>query len=191
MATGIDASGNVVGYAYNSSPQGVEIPADAIAVVFAPAQGSPTALASLSLSATDVAPGVIVQATVVIPTAAPVGGLSIFFLSTLIAVLPTPSAVVIPSGQTCASLSLSIGGAALQTPVTLRLLASDGTVSKTVPLTVTPVVNLSSLTVNPVEGGFATTGTIALGIPASFRLSPAPVVSVSTLTFSFPSVVGG
>ncbi len=251
VATGVDANGNVVGYAYNSSPQGVEIPADAIAVVFAPGQGSPTALASLSLSASDVAPGAVVQATVTIPTAAPAGGLSISFLSTNTAVLPTPASIVIPSGQTTASVGLSIGGATLQSPVTLRLLATDGTVSKTSPLTVTPIVNLASVSVNPVEGGFGTTGTIALSIPAqiggatvtlssgntalatvpasvtiaqgatsisfaaattavtvattvpvtavfhgqsitaSLALSPAPVVSVSGLTFSFPSVVGG
>lgn len=251
LATGIDASGNVVGYAYNAFAQGVDIPADAIAVVFAPGQGSPTALASLSLSATNVAAGAVVLATVSIPTAAPAAGISISFLSTNPAVLPTPAAVTIPSGQTSASLSLTVAGANLQTPTTLKLLASDGTVSKSSPLTVSPVVNLSAMTLNPTEGGFNAAGTISLSIPAqiggamvtltssnpalalvpasvtlpqgatsigfavittsvsvatnvavtavfngqiitaSLALSPSPVVGISALTFSFPSVVGG
>ncbi len=251
VATGIDVNGNVVGYAYNTFVQGVEIPPDAIAVVFAPGQGSPTALASISLASGNVAPGAVVQGTVSIPSPAPAAGVAISFLSTNTAVLSTPAAVTIPAGQTSAAFSVTAGGATLQVPTTLKLFATDGTVSKSAPLTITPVVNLSSVTINSVEGGFSTTGTIALSIPAqaggatvtltsdnpalaavpasvtlplgttsisfpvttssvaaattvpvtasfngqtistSVVLSPAPVVAVSALTFSFPSVVGG
>jgi hypothetical protein len=251
VATGVDPNGNVVGYAYNTFVQGLEIPPDAIAVVFAPGQGSPTALSSISLGSANVAPGAVVQGSVSIPTAAPASGVSISFFSTNAAVLPAPATLTIPAGQTSAAFSIQTGGAALQTPTTVKIYASDGTVSKSAPLTITPIVNLSSVTLNSVEGGFSTTGTIALSIPAqaggaavtltsgnpalaavpasvtlplgttsmsftvttssvgaattvpvtavfngqtintSVALSPAPVVAVSSLTFSFPSVVGG
>jgi hypothetical protein len=251
VATGVDSNGNVVGYAYNTFMQGMDVPPDAIAVVFAPGQGSPTALSSLSLSSSNVAPGAVLQGTVSIPAVAPATGVTISFLSTNTAVLPTPGTVTIPAGQTSTAFSIVVGGATLQTPATVKLYASDGTVSKSAALTVTPVVNLTSVGINPVEGGFNTTGTIALSIPAqlggatltltsgnpalatvpasitlpqgttstsfsvttksvtvattvpvqavfngqtittSVALSPAPVVSVSSLVFSFPSVVGG
>ena len=40
VATGIDANGNVVGYAYNTPVYGLAVPPDAIAVVFAPGDDS-------------------------------------------------------------------------------------------------------------------------------------------------------
>ena len=50
VATGIDADGNVVGFAYNTPTSGYAIPADAIAVVFAPGQNGSAAVNSLTVS---------------------------------------------------------------------------------------------------------------------------------------------
>ena len=251
VATGIDANGNVVGYAYNTFNQGMDIPPDAIAMIFAPGQGAPAALSSLTLLPGNIAPGGVLQGTVSIPSPAPAAGVGVSFVSADQTLIPAPTAITIPAGQTSSTFSIATGGAALQVPSMTKLIATDGTTSRSAMVTLTPVVNLSSVTINPVEGGFSTTGTIALSIPAqaggaivtltsgnptlaavpasvtlalgsttasftvsttsvsatttvpvtatfggrtinsSVIVSAAPVVSVSAVTFSFPSIVGG
>ncbi len=251
VATGVDANGNVVGFAYNKFVYGVDIPADAIAVIFAPGAASSTALSAFTVTPANAAPGAVLQATASIPTPAPAGGVIISFVSTNAILLPTPAPVTIAAGQTSASFTMNAGGNALQFPTSAKLYATDGAVSRYGLVMVTPVVNLSSMNINPVEGGFSTTGTINLSIPAqaggatialssgdptkavvpasitlplsattasftvtttsaatsttvpvtatfngqtmttSVTLSPAPVVGVSAVTFSFPSAVGG
>jgi hypothetical protein len=167
VATGIDANGNVVGYAYNGAhPYGLSIPAGSIAVVFAPGAPSPTQLASIALSAANVTPGDTVDGVVTLGGAAPAGGTTISFLSTNPSLAPTPTTVVIPEGQISAAFTLTAGGATLLVPTSLKIYATDGAVSQATPLTVTPRVNLSALSLNTVEGGFSTNGTISLNIPA-------------------------
>lgn len=184
VATGIDANGNVVGYAYNGAhPYGLAIPAGAIAVVFAPGAPAPVQLASLTLDATNVAPGAIVQGQVTLGSPAPAGGVSIQFLSTATALVPTPASIVIPEGETTATVSVPTAGATLTTPTSLKLYATDGAVSRATSLTLTPVVKLASVLGNTVEGGFNTTGTVSLNIPA--QLGGASVA----LTSGEPSLV--
>ena len=77
VATGVDINGNVVGYAYNAPPSGTAMPADAIAVIFAPGAASPYVLQSVTLSSSNVAPGAFVQGAVTIGAPAPVGGVTI------------------------------------------------------------------------------------------------------------------
>ncbi len=166
VATGMDVDGNVVGFAYNSWLQGIFVGGDAIAVVFAPGPASPTALSSLTADVTSVAPGGTLNVTVSLGTAAPAGGISITFLSNNVALAGTPAAVTIPEGQTSATVPVSVLGSTLAFPTSFRLFASDGTVSKSIALTVKPVVNLTGMTVNAVEGGFSTYGSIVLSIPA-------------------------
>jgi hypothetical protein len=166
VATGVDINGNVVGYAYNLPPAGAAIPADAIAVIFAPGAASPFALSSLTLTSSNVAPGAFIQGTVSLASPAPAGGVTISFLATNATVLPTPFPVTIPAGQTSQAFSFVAGGATLQVPASMNLYATDGTVRKGVGLTVTPVVNLAGITANAVEGGFPTGGTVTLSIPA-------------------------
>ncbi len=166
VATGVDANGNIVGYAYNGYSSGLSIPTGAVAVVFAPGAAPAVGLASITVSPTSVAPGDAVQVTVAVGAAAPAGGLNLSFLSTAPAILPTPAAVQIPEGESSVSFALTAGGATLMGPSSLKLYATDGTVSSAAPLTIVPVVNLTSLTANPVEGGFSTYGAINLSIPA-------------------------
>ncbi len=183
VATGVDAAGNVVGYAYNNLGFNGAVPADAIAVVFAPGAAAPYALSSVTMSASNVAPVTSVTVTVTLSAAAPADGAAITFLSTDTTTLPTPASITIPGGQTSASFPVLIGGAALQVPETLKLYASDGAVRKFAAIAVTPVVTVSTMTVNAVEGGFSTSGTVTLGIPAQAG------GAVISLTASNPTLV--
>ena len=167
VATGIDANGNVVGYAYNGAhPYGLAIPAGAIAVVFAPGAAPASQLASLTLSSSNVAPGDTVQVQASLGGAAPAGGVTLQFLSSNTALVGTPISLVIPAGANSATFSATVAGSTLTTPTNLKIYASDGSMSRAATMTITPVVKLFSLTLNPVEGGFATVGTVSLNIPA-------------------------
>lgn len=195
VATGIDASGNVVGYAYNTPTTGLVVPPDAIAVVFAPGQLAPTAISTLTLSPPNAAPGDLVTGTVGIAAAAPAGGVNVTFLTPNGAVLPAPPAIVIPEGQSSAGFTLVAGGGTLQTPSLAKLYVTDGVTSRQANITVTPVVNVASVNVNPVEGGFATSGSVTLSIPAQAGgatvtlTSSSPFVTVPTsVTVPFGSV---
>jgi len=166
VATGIDANGNVVGYAYNTPTVGTVVPPDAIAVVFAPGAVAPSAVASLTLSPSNPAPGALVTGTVSLGGPAPAAGVTVSFLSGNSTLLPAPPPLMIPAGQTSASFSFIAGGAALQIPTLAKLYVTDGATSRQNSIVITPVVVLDALSVNPVEGGFATTGTVNVSIPA-------------------------
>lgn len=190
VATGIDANGNVVGYAYNSAhPYGLAIPSDAIAVVFAPGAPLPNQLASLSLSATNAVPGDTLQGVVTLGGPAGAGGVTIQFLSTLTTQLPTPASIVIPEGETSATFPVTTSGTGLTVPTSLKLYATDGAVSRAVGLTLTPRVDLSSLAVNTVEGGFSTSATIALTIPAQAGGATVALSSGNTALVTVPPTV--
>ena len=175
-ATGIDANGNVVGYAYNTPSSGLTIPADAIAVVFAPGQATST-LASLSLGTANPAPGAPIAVTLTLNQPAGAGGVTVTFVSTNPSLLPTPGALVVPGGQQSATFTLAAGGAGLQAPAVAKLYATDGSSSRQATATVTPIVSLSSVSVNAVEGGFLTNGTLSLTIPAQ---AGGAIVSLAT-----------
>lgn len=166
VATGIDANGNVVGYAYNGVANGLTVPNGAIAVVFAPGTAPAAGLSTITLAPSNVAPGDALQATIALAAPAPAGGVTLDFLSTSLNLLSTPASVVIPEGQSTALLTLAAGGATLTAPASGKLYVTDGILSRAATFTVTPVVKLSSLAANPVEGGFASRGTISLSIPA-------------------------
>ena len=183
IATGIDANGNVVGFAYNTPGYGLTVPADSIAVVFAPGVAPVSSISSITLSPSNVAPGSTIQATVTLGVAAPAGGLTLNFASTNLALLATPASVVVPEGLSSATLTLPILGSTLTAPAVAKLFAGDGVSSRNALLTVTPVVRLASVTVNPTEGGLTTYGTVNLNIPAQFG------GAVVSLTSSNPAVL--
>ena len=166
VATGVDADGKIVGYAYNTYVTGLGIPAGAIAVVWAPGSAPAAGLASLTLTPSTTAPGDTVQATATLGAAAPAGGVTLAFLSSNLALLPAPAGLVVPEGSTSASVPITTGGLTLTAPATAKLYATDGTASRSASVTLVPVVKVASLSVNPVEGGFTTTGTVSLNIPA-------------------------
>ncbi len=188
VATGVDAIGNIVGYAYNTPAQGLVVPADAIAVVFAPGPVSPSAVASVSLSQSNVAPGATVLATVTLGGPAPAAGITLNLITSNVALLPAPSTVFIPAGQTSSTFSFTAGGSALQTVTPVKLYATSGVSSRQASLLITPVVNVSSISVNPVEGGFSTSGTVNLSIPAQAGGALVTLSSASPL-LTLPSTV--
>ncbi len=192
VATGIDSTGNIVGYAYNTVSAGidtVEPPPGAIAVVFAPGPAPAAQLLSITVDAANVAPGALVTGTAALASAAPAGGASINFLSTNLAIAATPAAIVIPEGATSTSFSLPVTGATLTVPASFRIYGTDGAVAKFASITVTPIVNLSSVTVNPVEGGFATGGTVTLSIPAQGAGASVSLTSSNPALLSVPATL--
>ena len=183
VATGLDASGNVVGYAYNTFVAGAFMPSDAVAVVFAPGAAPATQLASITLASTNVSPGDTVQGTVALGGPAPAGGVTVSFLSLNTLLAATPAPVTILEGNSSAAFTLPTGGSALAVPTTFKVYANDGAVSRFASLTITPVVKLSSVSGNTVEGGFATYGAVILNIPAQLG------GAVVTLSSSNPALV--
>ncbi len=166
VATGMDVDGNVVGYAYNNLVQGLFVGGDSIAVVFAPGAAPASSLTSITLDKLSVNPGASMTATVTLATPAPAGGVTITFLSTDLTLAGTPAPVTIAEGQSSTSVPVLVLGSTLTAPKVFKLFASDGVISRSVSATVAPIVNISSITMNAVEGGFGSTGVVSLTIPA-------------------------
>lgn len=189
VATGIDANGNIVGYGYNAFQGGVSIQQGAVAVVFAPGAAPATQLASVTLDSANVVPGTTVQATVSLGGPAPAGGVNITFLSTSPLLVATPASLLIPEGDISATLALPTDGLTLSVPTNLKVYATDGAVSKFVTLTLTPVVRISNVTGNPVEGGFATYGAVTLSIPAQAGGAVVSLISGNTSLLAVPATL--
>lgn len=172
VATGIDADGNIVGYAYirpgpnYSHTFALPVSPWAVPVMWKRGPRPSGQLSSVTVTPADPAPGTTLQGQVTLEGTAPAGGVSISFLSTDTSLIAAPAALVIPEGESSATFSVSAGGNTLIRPQSLRLYATDGTVGPTAGITITPVIHLASLTVNAVEGGFPTTGSVSLDIPA-------------------------
>lgn len=183
-ATGVDETGNIVGYAYNTPPVGSGLPADAIAVMWIPGPPKPWAISSVSITPSSVAPGGSATGTVTLAGPAPAGGATITFLSTNTSVAPSPASIVIPEGQTSGTFPVTTNAAvSLTVPTAIGIWASDGAVSKFATLTVVPVVRLTGISITPVQGGLPTSGFVTLNIPAQ---SGGAAV---TLTSSYPTAV--
>ena len=76
VATGIDANGDVVGYAYKTLSNGSFVAAGAISVVFAPGHAAPGALDLIKLDTPNAAPGDAVTGLVTLGGPAPAGGVN-------------------------------------------------------------------------------------------------------------------
>ncbi|MBI3878447.1 MAG: hypothetical protein HY301_00065, partial [Verrucomicrobia bacterium] len=85
--------------------------------------------------------------------------------------------------------SIVTDGATLTAPTALKLYATDGTVSRAAGLTLTPVVKMASVSVNPVEGGFGTYGTVSLNIPAQFGGATVSLASGNTSLVAVPAAI--
>jgi hypothetical protein len=108
-------------------------------------------------------------------------------LSTAVNLLATPASVLIPEGESNIVFSAITGGSTLTGPASLKLYATDGSVSRVANLLLTPVVKMASVSANPVEGGFATYGTVALNIPAQFGGASVSLSSGDTSLVSVPA----
>ncbi|MET0623713.1 MAG: hypothetical protein ABW250_12085 [Pyrinomonadaceae bacterium] len=198
-ATGIDAEGNVVGWAGRGSSD----PANVHAVMWKPVAADAVLARSLVLSPSNVVGGDAARATVTLTRPAPQGG-AVVTLARAIAT-PTagsaapvtvemPSTVNVAEGETSASFDIQTGVTTLNgfsRAVLVEIQAAYGGTTPTATLTVAPPLSLSSLSVTPgsVAGGANATATIALNgvAPAGGALvaltsdSPAAVVPSSVL----------
>jgi hypothetical protein len=198
-ATGIDAAGNIVGWASKGSP---DIAANVHAVMWV--QGAPSVAFALSLNQNNIVGGEAVQASVTLNQPAPVGG-AVVNLSNVItpppgvtAALPLtvtmPSSVTIVEGQTSASFTVGTSVTTLtgfDRAYLLDVQAAYGGTTQTATLTVNPPFYVSSLSITPgnVVGGNAATGTITLNRTAPFGGSLVALSSNSAAALSPASVL--
>ncbi|HJQ34080.1 MAG TPA: hypothetical protein VJ866_18015 [Pyrinomonadaceae bacterium] len=170
-ATGIDAAGNVVGWAVKGSSNGT---ASVHAVMWVPSDAASNFSQGVVLSQSSVTAGDSVQATVTLSQPAPAGGAVVNLAGvagTSAVTFQLPSSVTVNEGETSASFNVSTGATTLAgftRPALVDIQAAYGDTTQTASLAVAPPLSLTSLGVAPgnVTGGTNVTGTITLSGPA-------------------------
>jgi hypothetical protein len=170
-ATGIDAAGNVVGWAIKGSPDGTT---GAHAVMWAPSDAAPNFSQGVGLSQSSVVAGESVQVSVTLNQPAPAGGALVNLagvVNTPAVTFQMPPSVTVVEGDTSASFTVSTNATTLTgftRPALLDIQASYGDTTQTASLAVAPPLSLSSMGVAPgnVTGGTNVTGTVILSGPA-------------------------
>jgi hypothetical protein len=172
-ATGIDASGNVVGWASRGPSSD---PANVRAVMWVPGAAGAAFAQTLSLSRSDIVGGDSVQATVTLSQPAPEGGALVTLTRTIASPTATastpitvtmPTTVTVAGGESAASFDISTGVTTLNgfsRAYLIDIQATYGGTTPTAMLTVNPPLYLSTLTVAPgsVAGGNTATATVTL-----------------------------
>jgi hypothetical protein len=167
-ATGIDAAGNVVGWATTGNP------ASTHAVMWVPSEAAPNFSQGVGLSQSSVVAGDSVQATVTLSQPAPAGGAVVNLagvVNTAAVTVQMPASVTVAEGDTSASFTVSTNATTLAgftRPALVDIQAAFGDTTQTAPLAVAPPLSLTSLGVAPgnVTGGTNATGTVTLSGPA-------------------------
>jgi hypothetical protein len=170
-ATGIDAAGNVVGWAVKGSANGT---ASTHAVMWVPSDAAPNFSQGVALSQSSVVAGDSVQATVTLSQPAPAGGAVVNLagvVNTAAVTFQMPSSVTVVEGETSASFTVSTAATTLTgftRPALLDIQAAYGDTTQTALVAVAPPLSLTSLGVAPgnVTGGTNATGTVTLSGPA-------------------------
>jgi hypothetical protein len=200
-ATGIDAAGNVVGWA-SRGPS--DVPANVHAVLWKPVASDAVFAQALSLSRPSVTGGEGTQANVTLSRPAPQGGAVVALSRTVASPAATnaappltvemPSSVTVAEGESSASFNIqtnvtTLSGFDRAIPVDVQ--ASFGGTTATATLTVNPPLSLSSLAVTPgsVAGGGAATGTVTLNGVAPAGGALVTLTSDSPAATVPPSVV--
>jgi hypothetical protein len=170
-ATGIDAAGNVVGWAVKGSANGT---ANVHAVMWVPSDAAPNFSQGVGLSQSSVVAGDSVQVNVTLSQPAPAGGAVVNLagvVNTTAVTFQMPPNVTVNEGDTSASFTVSTAATTLAgftRPALLDIQAAFGDTTQTALLAVAPPLSLSSLGVAPgnVTGGTNVTGTVTLSGPA-------------------------
>jgi hypothetical protein len=176
-ATGIDAAGNVVGWAVKGSADGT---ASTHAVMWVPSDAAPNFSQGVGLSQSSVVAGESVQVTVTLSQPAPVGGALVNLAGVDSApgvtgasavTFQMPASVTVAEGDTSVSFTVSTDATTLANftrPYLLDIQAAFGDTTQTALLAVAPPLSLSSLGVAPgnVTSGTNVTGTVTLSGPA-------------------------
>jgi hypothetical protein len=124
-ATGIDAAGNVVGWAVKGSANGT---ASTHAVMWTPSEAAPNFSQGVGLSQSSVVAGDSVQVNVTLSQPAPAGG-ALVTLTSNNAAASVPASVLVPAGLTSASFNVQTNP--VTTFVTATLTATYGTIPST------------------------------------------------------------
>lgn len=195
-ATGIDAEGNVVGWA-SRGPS--DIAANVHAAMWKPVAAGAVFIRSLALSRSSIVAGEAVRATLTLNQPAPQGGVVVTLSHAVLTpaastsgnslFVQVPSAVTVAEGESGTSFDVQTTATGLEgfgagLVVELRATLNDFTTSAT--LNVAPPLSVASLSVSPasVVGGGTATGTLRLNgvAPAGGALvtlaSDNPAVSV-------------
>ncbi|HEX8558858.1 MAG TPA: hypothetical protein VF668_12170 [Pyrinomonadaceae bacterium] len=199
-ATGIDAAGNVVGWA-SRGPS--DDPANVHAVMWKPVEAGAVFAQSLALSRSSIVAGDAVRATVTLSQPAPQGG-AVVTLSRVVApaadgsaspvTVEMPSAVNVGEGETSAGFDILTGVTTLNgfgRPLLVDIQATYGGATPTATLTVAPPLSLSSLSVAPgsVVGGADAAATITLNGVAPEGGALVALTSDSPAAVAPPSVL--
>ncbi|HEY2015821.1 MAG TPA: hypothetical protein VGH38_20100 [Bryobacteraceae bacterium] len=153
------------------------------AMTVTPAPAGDT-LVSLTLAASAVAPGdtVTVQANLAAP--APAAGVLVNFASSNPSEVPAPASVLIPAGQSSASVSVAANPTALFQAVAVVLQAQTGTSIQLATVTVASIPHLNFVTLGGPQGSFTSTmgGTTGTGMAvlSAFSTVPGTVALSST-----------
>jgi hypothetical protein len=181
-ATGIDASGIVVGWASKGPSSN---PANVHAVMWVPGEAGATFAQSLALGQTAVVAGDAVQATVTLSLPAPEGG----------ATVNLTNAIIQPSGSTAAS------PVSVEMPPYVIVEGGQRSASFTVATGVTTLDGFRGaqlVDIRAAYGGRTTNATLAVNpplYPSSLAVAPGTIAggnsSVATLTLSGAAPAGG
>ena len=123
-------------------------------------------LSSVTVNPSSVQGGSPSTGTVTLSGPAPAGGALVSLSSDNTSAATVPASVTVAAGASSATFAVTTSAVSGSTAVTISALY--GGVTRTAPLTVTPLAALSSLQVNPssVQGGSPSTGTVTLSGPA-------------------------
>jgi hypothetical protein len=178
-ATGIDAAGNVVGWASVGSPN---TPANVHAMLWSPGSAGSSFAQSLALGQSTIVAGDTIVATVTLSQPAPTGGAVVVLTKTITSSSPVaasvnpftvdmPPSVTVAEGQTVTTFSIVTSvttTAGFNGAYHVDIQASYGGATPSATLTVNPPLFLSSLSVAPgnLAGGSTAVGTVTLNGPA-------------------------
>lgn len=121
---------------------------------------------TLSLAATSAAGGTqVTNNRIILPSAAPLGGVTVFLASSNTAALQVPASITIAAGQTTGFFTISTSPVAANTGVTIT--ATSGSIIRTASFTVTaPLLTGFTLTPLTLTGGGSVTATVTISSPA-------------------------
>jgi hypothetical protein len=175
--TGASPDGEVSGYiekALNGAPD----PASGVGIVLTPIPSM--SVGSLTLTPSNAAPGDTVTATVTLRAPAATGGVLVNIATSDSLIVPAPASVLIPEGQTSATVNVTTPAAAfLISPETVTLTAIAGYTGSAATLTMTPKTPADPIVSVTVTAGRVNPGAIASGQVTLAAPAPAGGTTVS------------
>jgi hypothetical protein len=167
--TGASPDGEVSGY-IEKDLNGAPDPASGVGIVLTPIPSM--SVDSLTLTPATAAPGDTVTATVTLRAPAAPGGVWVNIATSDSLIVPAPASVLIPEGQTSASVNVATPAEAFLTaPEAVTLTAIAGYTGRTATLAMTPKIPADpivsiTVTTGRINYGTAASGVVSLSAPA-------------------------